>query len=967
MDENKVEESAENLIREVDIEDRKAEESKSENKVKESKIEETPEKESVVIKEETKEKSEDKLLKERKEKFLKLFKSREIWVVGVLIIALILGVYIRSMPMHDHNKGAPGVQPGLWDFTRNTWTLGPDLDPWLFTRQAKEIVEQGSIPKMDFMRYPPLGYSTSRGTVLLPYMIAWTYYIISTFKSINVEFAAVIFPVIMFAFTIIAFFLFVREIFIGSSRESRNRANIISIISTFFLIVIPSFLARTIAGIPEKESAAFFFMFLAFYFFLKSWKQDKTKKALIYSAISGFSTALMGLIWGGVVYAFATIGLFVFLAFIFGEMEKKEIKIYFVWLFVTILIMDLLSEKYSTLGLIRSTDHLVPFVVFFIILIHLLIWKTPISKKFGKIRIPKTLISLIAAIVVGVIVVLITIGPELITRIINNLVQIFIKPTTGRWGITVAENRQPYFSEWGNSFGPFIKNFPVLFWLFFIGSIIAFKDMLKKINKKESLVLTSLYLLFFLGLVFSRYSGSSVFNGENFISKSFYFGTTLLLIVFVLYYFIKDYKKGRNQFKELDFNLLFLFSLFILCLVTVRSAVRLIMVLATIAPIFVSYLIVVSIEKFRKSKDDTLKIALGAFVILVILLSAFSFVTYYNTTKAQAYNFIPSIYNQQWQKAMKWVRDETPKDAVFSHWWDYGYWVQSIGERTTVLDGGNIIRYWNYLMGRLVLTGDNPEEALEFLYNHNATHLLIDSTDIGKYGAFSSIGSDKEYDRYSWIGTFLLDDKQTMETNNKTVYVYSGGTALDGDLKIEQDGKEIWLPKQKAGVGAIVLELGKKGNKTSFGQPSAIMFYNGVQYKIDLRYLSVGEEFIDFGSGIEGGAYIFPRLISQGQSVNSNPIGASMFLSPRLMRGLLTQLYILNDPFDKFKNFELVHTESDLAIDSLRNQGLSLPDFVYFQGLRGPIKIWKINYTGNEKINQEYIDIDESKYLDWKL
>jgi len=66
--------------------------------------------------------------------------------------------------------------------------------------------------------------------------------------------------------------------------------------------------------------------------------------------------------------------------------------------------------------------------------------------------------------------------------------------------------------------------------------------------------------------------------------------------------------------------------------------------------------------------------------------------------------------------------------------------LQSIGERATVLDGGNAIVYWNYLMGRHVLTGDNQKDALEFLYNHNTTHLLIDSSDIGKYGAYSSIG-----------------------------------------------------------------------------------------------------------------------------------------------------------------------------------------------------------------------------------
>ena len=47
------------------------------------------------------------------------------------------------------------------------------------------------------------------------------------------------------------------------NKKSVNRANLIALISSLFMIVIPIFLSRTIAGIPEKESAAFFFMFLS--------------------------------------------------------------------------------------------------------------------------------------------------------------------------------------------------------------------------------------------------------------------------------------------------------------------------------------------------------------------------------------------------------------------------------------------------------------------------------------------------------------------------------------------------------------------------------------------------------------------------------------------------------------------------------------------------------------------------------
>jgi len=149
------------------------------------------------------EKSEE-ILEKRKEKLKNFFKKKNnLWVIGFLIIAIILGIYIRTMPMQDH-----GGNPGLWDITTDTWTLGPDLDPWLFSRNAEVIVEDGSLPETDMMRNVPLGFPNSLETPLLPIMIAGTYYFLNIFSNVSVIYAAVVFPVIMFALTIIAFFLY---------------------------------------------------------------------------------------------------------------------------------------------------------------------------------------------------------------------------------------------------------------------------------------------------------------------------------------------------------------------------------------------------------------------------------------------------------------------------------------------------------------------------------------------------------------------------------------------------------------------------------------------------------------------------------------------------------------------------------------------------------------------------------------
>ena len=39
------------------------------------------------------------------------------------------------------------------------------------------------------------------------------------------------------------------------------------------------------------------------------------------------------------------------------------------------------------------------------------------------------------------------------------------------------------------------------------------------------------------------------------------------------------------------------------------------------------------------------------------------------------------ISTNDWPDAMQWVRENTAKDAVIAAWWDYGYWISTLGER----------------------------------------------------------------------------------------------------------------------------------------------------------------------------------------------------------------------------------------------------------------------------------------------
>jgi hypothetical protein len=420
------------------------------------------------------------------------------------------------------------------------------------------------------------------------------------------------------------------------------------------------------------------------------------------------------------------------------------------------------------------------------------------------------------------------------------------------------------------------------------------------------------------------------------------------------YFYFKLHNSGEeSKLKEIHFGLIILFSLFFLSIISARGSVRTIMVLVPAASIIVAHLIVSMSVRALHSTDQTRKTGYAVFALIIIILSIYSSYAFYNETYYTASSYTSTNpYTQQWQKAMSWVRENTPPNAVFGHWWDYGYWLQSIGERATVLDGGNAIPYWNHLMGRHALTGPDSKTAAEFLYAHNATHFLIDSTDVGKYTAFSSIGADENYDRYSWIVTMLKDPTQVKEKKNSTISFYQGGTQIDQDITYYINGTKIFLAKENSGIGGVLVEKDLSGKIIS--NPIGVFISNGVQYQIPLRY-AFENELIDFGSGIDSGVFIFPRLDQVGSGYQVNNDGALLYLSSRTVNSQLARLYLYKQNDNYFK---LIHSEDDFVVAQLRNQNNFNNDFVYYQGFRGPIRIWSITYPSDIQLNSSYLELD---------
>ena len=303
---------------------------------------------------------------------------------------------------------------------------------------------------------------------------------------------------------------------------------------------------------------------------------------------------------------------------------------------------------------------------------------------------------------------------------------------------------------------------------------------------------------------------------------------------------------------------------------------------------------------------------------------------------------------------MKWVRNNTQPGDIFVHWWDYGYWVQYIGERPTVTDGGHGNGYWDHLTGRYLLTTPNPDTALSFMKSQNVSYLLIDPTDIGKYSAFSSIGSDNSgTDRYSFIPSMVSNPSQTQETKNGTIRIYNGGFGLDEDIIYKQAGKpDVFIPMQNAGLGGIILQ----SENGKFLQPIAAYVYNGNQINLPVRYIYYNGTLYDFKNGTNSAIYVMPQITQVNTGIQLDEMGALMYLSPKVVDSLMAQLYLMNDPSKEYKGVTLAHSEPDpLGTYIEMYSGKKLNEFFYFNGVRGPLKIWKITPPANIIARPEFL------------
>ncbi len=82
-----------------------------------------------------------------------------------------------------------------------------------------------------------------------------------------------------------------------------------------------------------------------------------------------------------------------------------------------------------------------------------------------------------------------------------------------------------------------------------------------------------------------------------------------------------------------------------------------------------------------------------------------------------------AISTNDWPATLDWIKNNTPKDSVIASWWDYGYWIQTLGGRTTLADNATLSTGVIAQIAKIFLS--SPDEAWKMLRDWGANYILV--------------------------------------------------------------------------------------------------------------------------------------------------------------------------------------------------------------------------------------------------
>ena len=76
-----------------------------------------------------------------------------------------------------------------------------------------------------------------------------------------------------------------------------------------------------------------------------------------------------------------------------------------------------------------------------------------------------------------------------------------------------------------------------------------------------------------------------------------------------------------------------------------------------------------------------------------------------------------------WLDTMEWIKMNTPQNAIIASWWDYGYWITTLSDRTTIVDNATLGDMQIEKMAKMLMS--SPEDSWKILKEVNADYVVV--------------------------------------------------------------------------------------------------------------------------------------------------------------------------------------------------------------------------------------------------
>ncbi|MDC0241937.1 hypothetical protein OAK66_05870, partial [Candidatus Nitrosopelagicus sp.] len=213
------------------------------------------------------------------------------------------------------------------------------------------------------------------------------------------------------------------------------------------------------------------------------------------------------------------------------------------------------------------------------------------------------------------------------------------------------------------------------------------------------------------------------------ITLSFTFLSVLLIFAVIGMWFLLS-KKTINL--KTDMRLFALLTSIVA--IYVSSAFVRLELFASVAMIILGSigLTILTQKIFEQNKQYIIKLIFPTIIIILFIIPV---TMPENNTWLSWADFAPSLLNggssfsnftsDDWKDATLWLKQNTPEDAVIASWWDYGYWITTLSERTTLADNATLIDWQiNKLAYSLITTPDNSWHILSSGYDKDISPYL---------------------------------------------------------------------------------------------------------------------------------------------------------------------------------------------------------------------------------------------------